>query len=316
MKRFLIVSLLLCVFPISFASADVEGNTEKDLTALHESGRIVFTTQYGDMVFALYPQLAPIHVNKIRQLVKLELYDNIYVARVIDDFVFQFSEIHKPVDQLTAEQQLALQPMKSEFTTQVTHSRGVLSMAHIEGEPDSATSSFSVILGNAEHLDGKYTIFGELESGWTVIDKVLSLSRNGDEPRDRVNIDKAYIVQNSNDYYKTHPKDEDTYVAPKKTNLEPTLVARESVGNLSEFDLMIVIVILIAVNIIFCTAALLFYNKLNKSHLRSLFILIILNSGFTLLIIWSPTNLNYNWLGGVFFILLVAMLRLMSRFEN
>lgn len=48
--------------------------------------------------------------------------------------------------------------------------RGTLSMARFD-DPDSGTSSFSILLGNATHLNSKYTIFGAMLDGDDVLDK-------------------------------------------------------------------------------------------------------------------------------------------------
>ncbi|MFT4589762.1 MAG: cyclophilin family peptidyl-prolyl cis-trans isomerase [Limisphaerales bacterium] len=62
----------------------------------------------------------------------------------------------------------------------VKHARGVVSMARWE-DPNSAQSSFSLVLGPAPHLDGKYTIFGKVVKGWEVLDKIEELA--GAAPR-------------------------------------------------------------------------------------------------------------------------------------
>lgn len=53
--------------------------------------------------------------------------------------------------------------------------KGLLSMANIG--PDTNGSHFSIMMGPAPHLDGKYVIFGEVVGGWEVVEQVNALSR-------------------------------------------------------------------------------------------------------------------------------------------
>jgi peptidyl-prolyl isomerase D len=56
------------------------------------------------------------------------------------------------------------------------HDRGgLLSMANLG--PDTNTSHFSIVVKPAPHLNGKYTIFGELVSGLDVMERINALSR-------------------------------------------------------------------------------------------------------------------------------------------
>ena len=49
-------------------------------------------------------------------------------------------------------------PIKGEFRADVKHVRGIVSMAHGD-DPDSATTSFFLMLGPADHLDGQFRGF-------------------------------------------------------------------------------------------------------------------------------------------------------------
>ena len=51
----------------------------------------------------------------------------------------------------------------AEFTSR-RHERGILSMGRMS-DPDSGGSSFSMVLGDARHLDNQYTVFGRVLEG-------------------------------------------------------------------------------------------------------------------------------------------------------
>ena len=79
----------------------------------------------------------------------------------------------------------------------VAHERGVLSMARWDDDPDSAETSFSILLGPAPHLDGSYTVFGQVESGWNAIERIEAAPRKPDstEPADDVRIIRARVLR-------------------------------------------------------------------------------------------------------------------------
>ena len=68
----------------------------------------------------------------------------------------------------------------AEFTS-IRHERGILSMGRMS-DPDSGGSSFSMVLGDARHLDNQYTVFGRVLEGappashiWCHVDARISL---------------------------------------------------------------------------------------------------------------------------------------------
>lgn len=75
--------------------------------------------------------------------------------------------------------------VKAEFNSK-PHKRGTLSMARAN-DPDSAGSQFFICVNAANFLDWQYTVFGEVESGMDVADRVVSAKRDGrDNPLERV----------------------------------------------------------------------------------------------------------------------------------
>jgi len=60
-------------------------------------------------------------------------------------------------------------------------------------DPDSASTSFFIVLGPAPHLDNKYSIFGRVLDGFDVLDQIERLPRDGETPRVRVEIIEAII---------------------------------------------------------------------------------------------------------------------------
>jgi peptidyl-prolyl cis-trans isomerase-like 3 len=60
-------------------------------------------------------------------------------------------------------------------------------------DPNSADTSFFLVLGAAPHLDGKYTIFGKVVDGIEVLDEIEKVPRDGERPRQRIELIEAAI---------------------------------------------------------------------------------------------------------------------------
>src|SRR5690606_4984312 len=72
----------------------------------------------------------------------------------------------------------------------------VLSMARADGDRNSATSSFSILLGKAPHLDGEYTIFGRVTGGFDVVEELTRVPRTPDNrPSVRLTIRRARVLE-------------------------------------------------------------------------------------------------------------------------
>ena len=146
--------------------------------------RVLLRTNRGDLVLALYPEVAPRHVAQILKLVRLGAYDTTPFHRVEPNFVVQLSRVQDRKLPLTPEQRAAIVKLPAELS-KLVHRAGVVSMARDDDDVDSAETSFSLLLHPAPHLDGKYTIFGELERGAEVLAAVAA------EPRDAKNAPRA-----------------------------------------------------------------------------------------------------------------------------
>ncbi len=68
-------------------------------------------------------------------------------------------------------------------------------MARVADNPDSAGSQFFICVKDAPFLDRQYTVFGEVESGIDVVDKIVSQPRDArDNPNERIEM-KVSIVE-------------------------------------------------------------------------------------------------------------------------
>ena len=156
--------------------------------------RVILHTNAGDIVLALYPDVAPRHAAQILKLVKLGAYDSTHFLRVIPGFIAQIAEVTDRPAPLNAAQAAAVKPIKAEFS-RLHHENGVLSMSRDEKDSDSALTSFSILLGDWAQGDGRYTIFGRVQEGMEVVDEFLKVPRDDDDqPKTRLEVLSAEAV--------------------------------------------------------------------------------------------------------------------------
>jgi len=151
-------------------SADLENTLYLDVPA-------------GRVTIKLRPELAPNHVARIKELVRQGFYDGIAFHRVIDGFMVQTGD---PRGDGTGG---SGQKLKAEFNRE-RHIRGICSMARA-ADPNSADSQFFIMLGDAPHLDGQYTAWGEVIAGMEHIDAI----KKGDSRRNGSVVDPDRIVR-------------------------------------------------------------------------------------------------------------------------
>jgi len=131
----------------------------------------------GRVVIEMYPQYAPHHVARIKELTREGYYDGKLWHRVIAGFMAQTGSPRG--DGIGGSDKPDL---KAEFN-QMSHVRGVASMARTS-MPDTANAQFFIMLASNPGLDGQYTIWGRVVEGMEHVDAI----KKGD-PRDNGTVD-------------------------------------------------------------------------------------------------------------------------------
>jgi peptidylprolyl isomerase len=129
-----------------------------------ESTLIIETTQ-GTVKIALRPDLAPKHVERIKQLAREKFYDGIPFHRVIDGFMAQTG---CPQGRGTGGSK---HPNLAAEFNKTPHKRGTCSMARATN-PNSANSQFFICFKDCDFLDGQYTVWGQVIEGMEAVDKL------------------------------------------------------------------------------------------------------------------------------------------------
>ena len=219
MKR--IVLIIVAAFAIASCACRneseqaAETQTEMENTQIAEP-QFDMVTSHGTMRLKLY-SMTPKHRDNFVKLVKEHYYDGLRFHRVIEGFMIQGGD---PYSRDTSKANLWGQggpdyTVPAEFVNQYWHKKGAIAAAR-KGDmanPTKASSGSQFYIVHDEnaclHLDGQYSIFGEVIEGLEVIDKIAAVETDYyDRPMEDVMIIKVV------------PVDEEPVQAVDSTNVE------------------------------------------------------------------------------------------------
>ncbi|MCH2197835.1 MAG: peptidylprolyl isomerase [Flavobacteriales bacterium] len=177
------------------------------------ANRVVIHTPYGDIKVKLYDD-TPIHRANFLYLIERGYFAPTQIVRIVKDFVVQGGNSEEPEDQ---EERFLIgdYTLPNEIQAHHIHTRGALAMSrNYEGNPEQRSSAYDFYIvdgrdisnveffqvneendnnytdaqeaeykkrGGAIHLDGKHTVFGEVTSGLSVIDKIADLETDASD---------------------------------------------------------------------------------------------------------------------------------------
>ena len=128
----------------------------------------------GRVVIKLRPDLAPKHVARIKELAREGFYDGIIFHRVIPGFMAQTGD---PTG--TGRGGSDKPDLPAEFSKE-PYVRGTVGMARTS-DPNSANSQFFIMFAPAPHLNGQYTVWGQVVEGMEYVDR-LAAGRAAEPP--------------------------------------------------------------------------------------------------------------------------------------
>ncbi len=149
-----IISLTIIIVLFAPLSAQCEPDSIASLEVC------LIKTNYGDMQFRFFEKAAPLTVEKFKNLVNDSFYDSLTFYRVVKDHVIQAgTNIDNDITTVQAE------------FNQYPHVVGTVGLARSE-DPNSGSTEFYICLVPRPHLDGKYTVFGQLMEGYDILGKI------------------------------------------------------------------------------------------------------------------------------------------------
>jgi peptidyl-prolyl cis-trans isomerase B (cyclophilin B) len=140
----------------------------------------------------LYPAVAPQTVKNFVSLVSEGFYDGLIFHRVIPGFMIQGGD-PDGTGMGGSKQTIPGEFTANGFKNNLTHDRGIISMARTS-DPNSASSQFFIVVKASSHLDGQYASFGKVIEGLEEVDRIVSVERNrGDKPLEDQRMKKVTI---------------------------------------------------------------------------------------------------------------------------
>jgi len=181
--------------PVRIVSVIIEKKkTEpfKDVPVDELRRTVTMKTTLGTLKIKMEPDWAPNHVRNFLMLTQTGWYDHTSFHRVVKGFVAQGGMADSRPASAPHPADRWVHSLKGEFRDDVKHTRGIVSMARTD-DPDSATTSFFLMLGEATNLDGKYSAFGRVVEGLDVLDAFEKEPVNGETPGRRLEVIEATI---------------------------------------------------------------------------------------------------------------------------
>lgn len=214
------------------ASVGFSQGVEKQNVKMGKETLVVMHTNYGKIVLKLYNE-TPQHRDNFVKLVEKGTYNGLLFHRVIQKFMIQGGDPEsrgaKP-GKLLGEGDLGY-TIPAEFNSALFHKRGALAAARqgddVNPNKESSSVQFYIVqgsvwdeqalnmmeqrfgkkfskeqrevyttLGGAPHLDGDYTVFGEVVEGMEVVDMIASLKCDpNDRPLEDVRIEEIHVIK-------------------------------------------------------------------------------------------------------------------------
>lgn len=163
--------LLICIFFLhSLFSYSQKNMDEKE-------SLITINTEYGKIKLILFDD-TPLHKENFVNLVKAGVYDHIIFHRVINHFMIQSGDYTSRNQSINYDPRVIQSPIKEEILPHHLHVHGAIGAARsgndVNPERKSNSTQFYIIQNRkgAHHLDNKYTVFGQVMSGFEVVDSI------------------------------------------------------------------------------------------------------------------------------------------------
>ncbi len=159
-------------------------------TTAKEAPRVIIETNVGKIEVKLFPKKSPLAVENFLGLAKEGYYNGTIFHRVIKGFMIQGGD---PTGTGRGGESIWHKEFKNEDTPNLVFDRPFL-LAMANHGRNTNGSQFFITTVPTPHLNGGYTIFGEVVKGQDVVKKIENVSTGlGDRPLFPQTMKKVYI---------------------------------------------------------------------------------------------------------------------------
>jgi peptidyl-prolyl cis-trans isomerase B (cyclophilin B) len=153
---------------------------------------VTLQTESGNIIIEMLPESAPENVRNFLNLAATGALDTTTFSRIVKDFVIQGGNLSTS-EKWGIELARRMTHKLPDEPSLIKHVRGIVSMAR-PNEPNSATTSFFILVGNGSNLDGKFSAFGRVTSGMDVVDAINRAPAEGEKASKPVHITRAVVA--------------------------------------------------------------------------------------------------------------------------
>lgn len=153
---------------------------------------VTLDTEAGAIVVEMLAEAAPETVRNFLDLAATGAYDTTTFSRVVKGFIVQGGNLATR-EKVTPELVRRASRTVPDEPNAVKHVRGVVSMARSD-QPNSATTHFFILVGDAPHLDGTFAAFGRVARGIEVADAIANAEADGEKPKHPVRLNRATVA--------------------------------------------------------------------------------------------------------------------------
>jgi len=189
MRKLILAVALVFVAGMLGCSQDAPISVEKTKTSADPANTLIIELATGKVTIRMRPDIAPIHVARVKKLAKEGFYDGLKWHRVLAGFMAQTGD---PTGTGLSGSKYGSIP--AEFSNE-PFVEGTVGAARTS-DPNSANSQFFICLADAPHLNGQYTVWGQVTDGMVHVHKIKKGDRNqGGKVAPPVStIKRAYIL--------------------------------------------------------------------------------------------------------------------------
>ena len=158
---------------------------------------VLMETSSGDILLELFEDKAPVTVANFMRYVDEEFYNYTIFHRVLKDFMIQGGGLGVRMDEKATHE-----PIQNEAGNGLKNLRGTIAMARTS-DPHSAAAQFFIHLVANDFLDHEddtpenfgYCVFGKVEDGMDVVDKIAKLKVKAQGEHEAVPLDMVVITR-------------------------------------------------------------------------------------------------------------------------
>lgn len=157
---------------------------------------VITLTDGSEIQIELYPDIAPKTVANFVKNVQEGFYTDTIFHRAIKDFVVQGGGYDTEYKLKSVSETVEGEFEENGIENPLSHTRGVISMARVPSEYNSASTQFFIVQGDSTYLDGQYAAFGKVTEGMDIIDEIADCPSMEDPPSGLSDVPETqYVIE-------------------------------------------------------------------------------------------------------------------------